>query len=288
MRTALALAALLALLYIGVCLLMYAQQRSFIYFPQATRTAAAATDFALDRGDATLRGWLVNPGREDAVLYFGGNAERVEHNRRDFAAWLPAHSVYLLAYRGYGASEGSPDEPALVGDALALFDEVRRRHPQGRIAVIGRSLGSGVAVQLAAQREVDRLVLVTPFDSLAAVAATHYPWLPVRLLMRDRYESAAALPGYAGPVLVLRAGADTVVPAVHADRLVASRPQHTQVLDFPQAGHNDIHLDPGYGDAISRFLRHPGAAADPAGMDQSAPPAAARGQRGTRVSPATQ
>ena len=131
-------------------------------------------------------------------------------------------------------------------------------------------------------------MLVTQFDSLAAVAATHYPWLPVRLLMRDRYESASALPGYAGPALVLRAGADTVVPAVHADRLVASRPQHTQVLDFPQAGHNDIHLDPGYGDAISRFLRHPGAAADPAGMDQSAPPAAARGQRGTRVSPATQ
>jgi len=250
----LALFAIPLLAYAILCCSMYFKQRELIYFPQFTR-GAPPTDFALARDGVTLRGWVVNPGQPDPILYFGGNAERTEDNRDEFAAWFPGRSVYLLAYRGYGASEGEPSETALAGDALALYDLVRSRHRGQRISLVGRSLGGGVASHVAAHRPVDRLVLVTPFDSLAAVAQGHYRWLPVGWLMEDRYDSAALLATYRGPVLVLRAGRDAVVPAARTDALVGALPTPPKVVEFPQADHNDIHLQPGYRRALSDFLR---------------------------------
>lgn len=242
--------------YLGLCALLYLQQRRLIYYPQFTRADPAQTSFSLARPDAVLRGWVATPGRADAVLYFGGNAESVQANREPFARWLPSHSVYLPAYRGYGASDGEPSEAALFADALALYDDVARRHPGGRIAVVGRSLGTGVATYVASQRDVAALVLVTPFDSLAAVAQTHYPMFPVRMLLRDPYDSAARLPGYRGRLLVLRAGRDAVVPPSHTDRLLAAYKGRAQVVDFPHASHDDLSADAAYWPAIRGFLQH--------------------------------
>ena len=254
MRAAAILVAVLALGYLALCLLMFLQQRSFIYMPGFTRADPAATDFSIQHDGVTLRGWIVNPGRGAPVLYFGGNAESVEHNRDDFRAWFPDRSVYLLAYRGYGASEGVPRESDLQADALAFFDHVQALHPDEPVAVIGRSLGSGVASHVAAHRPVDRLVLITPFDSMAAVGQAHFRWLPVRWLLRDRFESAKALRGFKGPVLVVRGARDEVIPARNTDRLVAALPRPPQVLDVADAGHNDLSLAPEYGRALSRFL----------------------------------
>lgn len=240
--------------YLAICALLYLQQRRLIYYPQFTRVAPAQMDFVFQRPDAVLRGWVVNPGRQDAVLYFGGNAEAVEANRDVFAQWLPSRTVYLVAHRGYGASDGEPSEAALLADALAVYDDIARRHPDGDVAVIGRSLGSGVATHVASERPVRHLVLVTPFDSLAAVAQSHYPVFPVRLLLKDRYDSAARLPGYGGNLLVLRAGRDTVVPPAHTDRLLASFKGRARVVDFPRAGHDDLSTDPAYWPAIRDFL----------------------------------
>ena len=241
-------------LYLGLCALLYLQQRRLIYYPQFTRVAPAQTDFTLDRPDAVLRGWVVNPGRQDAVLYFGGNAEAVEGNREAFARRLPSHTVYLVAYRGYGASDGEPSEAALLADALALHDDIATRHPNGRVAVVGRSLGSGVATHVASERDIADLVLITPFDSLAAVARSHYPAFPVGLLLKDRYDSAARLPRHRGRLLVLRAGLDAVVPPRHTDRLLASFERPVQVRDFPRASHDDLSSDPAYWPAIRAFL----------------------------------
>lgn len=245
--------ALLAV-YLALCALLYLQQRRLIYYPQFTRLAADQTDFAISRPDAVLRGWTVNPGHRDAVLYFGGNAEAVEANRGVLAQWLPSRSVYLVAHRGYGASDGEPSEAALLADALAVFDDIAGRHTGGDVAVIGRSLGSGVATYVAAERPVRNLVLVTPFDSLAAVAQSHYPAFPVRLLLKDRYDSVARLPGHHGKLLVLRAGRDAVVPPPHTDRLLAAYKGQAQVVDFPHAGHDDLSSDPSYWPAIRAFL----------------------------------
>ena len=126
---------------------------------------------------------------------------------------FPGRSVYLVAYRGYGASSGEPGEAALVGDALALYDNVRARQPQAPIAVIGRSLGSSDASYLAERRPIRRICAgLLPSTAWARLYRAHYPVFPVRLLMRDRYQSTDYLPRYAGPLLVLRGGCDEVIP----------------------------------------------------------------------------
>ncbi len=243
-----------AALYVALCAWMYWNQRDLVYFPQATRADAASTDYALDRGNGiTLRGWVVNPAAPRAVLYFGGNGEDVRGNRTLFARALPEHAVYLVAYRGYGASDGTPSQPALLGDALAVFDDVQRRHPATRVALIGRSLGSGVASHVAANRSIDRLALVTPFDSLASVAQSHYPWLPVRWLLRERYPSTEWLRTYRGSLLIIRAGGDAVVPPANTDRLIARLPKPPKLVVLPDSGHNDLD-EQAYAGALAEFL----------------------------------
>lgn len=241
--------------YAALCALVYARQDQLIYFPRATRVAADATDLALRRDDGSvLRGWRLHPGAPRVLLYFGGNAEDLRGFGAQAAAALPDHEIHLLAYRGYGASDGAPGEAALTGDALALYDRVRAQRPDVAIDVIGRSLGSGVASQLAARRTVRRLVLVTPFDSLLATARAHYRWLPVDWLLHDRYRSDLALAHYRGPLLVLRAGRDVVVPPANTDALLAALPRPPTVATFADAGHDDLSARPGYLAAIQRFL----------------------------------
>ena len=253
--------ALVAVLYVAVCVLMYAKQRSLMYFPQATRVDAAQTNFALQQGAITLRGWQSHPSgstpARDAVIYLGGNAERVEAVVQPLRQWLPAHSIYTLAYRGFGASDGTPTEAGLVQDAIALFDTVQQRHPQGRITVVGRSLGSGVVAAVAAQRQPAQLVLITPLDNMTATVSDHYGWLPVGLLLRDRYPSDERLQHYRGPLLVLRAGRDTLVQPARTDALqqaLARRPVPVEVDNFAHADHFSILASPGLGDRLRRFV----------------------------------
>lgn len=232
---------------------LYFAQRSFLYHPQYTRVPADQTDFSLRRDGLTLRGWVVNPGRDRALIYFGGNGDAVQTMRGDYAAMAPDRTVYLLAYRGYGASEGEPTEQGLLGDALALYDEVRGRH--SAIAVVGRSLGSGVATWVASQRPVERLVLVTPYDSIARIAQGRFPLFPVSSMMRDPYESFRYAPRVHCPVLVLAAQDDRVIPAASTARLMQSFQPSPAYRLIEHSGHGDIVNKPEYTQAVSAFLR---------------------------------
>lgn len=243
--------------YGAACAWLYAKQRDMMYYPQLTKAEVEQTDFGIARSGVMLNGWLVNIGKPNAIIYFGGNAERVEENRDEFAQWFPDSSVYLVPYRGYGASEGTPNEKDLLEDALAVYDQVHARQPGAPIVVIGRSLGSGVASYVASQRPVTKLALITPFDSMADVAQAHYPWLPVRWLVEDRYESKRYLAKYQGPILVIRAGKDQVIPAANTDRLIAALPKPPQIVDLTDADHNTIGADSGYGKALSAFAAVP-------------------------------
>ncbi|RAO78297.1 alpha/beta hydrolase [Dyella jiangningensis] len=252
-RVVLVLAALLVLLYGGLCLSMYLGQRQQVYHPEASWQVRQSPDVELLHDGVKLRGWVMNPGRGKALLYFGGNGERVEDSRADLARWLPDRTIYLVAYRGYGASEGTPGETALVGDAVALFDEVAPQY--SAVAVLGRSLGSGVAVQLAAKRPVERLVLVTPFDSLVRVAAGYFPWVPVNALMRERFESWRYAGAIRCPVLVIQAEEDEVIPAVRTRALVGAFGQPPALQVVADAGHNTIQDYADYRVSLDRFLR---------------------------------
>lgn len=252
LRVMLVFVALATVLYGGICLAMYLGQRQQIYHPEASWRVQQAPDFELVNEGIRLRGWVMNPGREKALLYFGGNGERIEDSRDELARWFSDRTIYLLPYRSYAASGGEPSEHALVSDAVALFDHVARDHAS--IAVIGRSLGSGVAVQLAARRPVQRLVLVTPFDSLVRVAEGYFAWLPVNALMRDRYESWQYVNDIRCPVLVIRAEADVIVPPERTMALLKAFKQPPTVQVVADAGHNDVQDHADYRVSLERFL----------------------------------
>jgi len=184
-----------------------------------------------------------------ALIYFGGNAEDVSLNMRSFSAGFPESAIYLLHYRGYGGSTGKPSEGALFADALTLFDEVHSEHPQ--ITVVGRSLGSGIAVYLASLRPVSRLVLVTPYDSLQELAALQFPYLPVKWLLLDKFESWRFAPHVTAPTLIITAENDEVIPRANSE-LLQSRFKSgvTSFKTVAGAGHNTISESADYMDLL--------------------------------------
>ena len=239
-------------LYVGLCLLMFVTQRSQMYFPVGESAADGADSVSIATDGATLNVWVIARPGPAALVYFGGNAEDVGASIGLFAERLPDHSLYFVNYRGYAGSSGEPSEKALVSDAIAMYDRLRSRHP--RISVLGRSLGSGVAVQLASERDIERLVLVTPFDSLGKVGQAHFPWLPVRLLMLDRYESAVIAPAVRAETLVVVAEADEIIPRARTDALIAAFRVRPRVLVLEGARHNDLDADPAYLRGVAAFL----------------------------------
>ena len=240
-------------MYAALCALLFFIQRSQIYFPVPESSPAGAKSLRFAGGGADLKIWVVERPGQKALLYFGGNAEDVAFNLNAFASAFPGHSLYLVNYRGYGGSGGSPSETGLVSDAIALYDHLRPRHRE--ISVIGRSLGSGIAVQLASAREVRRLALVTPFDSLVNVARAHFWYFPVGLLLRDRYDSAGRVPAVDAQTLIVIAGSDEIIPRASTEALVtAFPPAQVQVLVIEGARHNEIDLDPRYHARLQAFL----------------------------------
>ncbi|MEZ5464910.1 MAG: alpha/beta hydrolase [Lysobacteraceae bacterium] len=244
----------LGLCYGGIIAYLYSHQRQLIYLPQYTRQPVIDTNFSVEVDGLSLKGWVVNAGKRDVLIYFGGNGEAVQRNLADFRQRFPDRSSYLVPYRGYGPNAGEPSQDALFADALRLFDSVKARHPDGRIAVVGRSLGTGVASYVASRRDIERLVLVTPFDSMVSMAGARYPWLPIDWMLEERFESDRFLSGLDVPLLLLRAGRDEVIPPAATDRLIASLPKTPDVIRFPNARHNDVDGFPGYWPAIAEFL----------------------------------
>lgn len=243
-----------ALIYAGLCAVLFATQDSLLYFPtQAPLGTTVDTALQLGVEGAELRVAIRPRPGPQALIYFGGNAEDVSLALPVFAAAFPDHALYLLHYRGYGGSSGAPSEQALHDDALALFDHVLRDHPS--IVVIGRSLGSGVAIRLARRRPAQRLVLITPYDSLVEIAAEHYPLFPVRWLMRDSYDSGQHAPDITIPTLILAAEHDEIIPRASTERLHARFAEGvaTYVI-LPGSGHNTISHGAAYFETIRSAL----------------------------------
>ena len=257
-RGLLALAAGMVALYLLVCVVMFAAQRSLLYLPQPRQPGSRAPTLLLQSGGERLVITTHRPDGPDrpnaapssavpsrAVLYFGGNAEDVSLSVVQLAEAFPGAAIHAMHYRGYGGSTGSPSERALVGDGLGLHDQVATRHRQ--VVVVGRSLGSGIAIQVAAARPVQRLVLVTPFDSLAELAATQFRLFPTRWLLQDTYESWRYAAALTMPVTVIIAGYDEVIPKQSSLRLAAALPQAlTTQVEIADAGHNDLSQRPEY------------------------------------------
>lgn len=238
------LLALLVALYLGGCVALFMFQRDFIYFPQP-RSGPPATLLKLPGSEADVLVSVRPHAGPNALIYFGGNAEDASLNLPGFSEAFPEHAIYLLHYRGYGGSTGQPSEEAIRRDALALFDRVQAEHPHA--VVVGRSLGSGVAVYLASQRPVARLILVTPYDSLQEIAAGQFPYFPVKWLLQDKYESWKYAPGIAVPTLLIAAEHDELIPRASSERLHRHFAKGVASLKvIPGTGHNTISQSPHY------------------------------------------
>ncbi len=222
--------------------------------PRLRRRFPAVKEIFIDAADGTrLHAWYLKSG-PDLVLYFGGNAEDVSWMLDAAAAEAPNTSWLLTDYRGYGASGGSPSQAALISDAVLWHDHaVNHLHPK-QVFAFGRSLGGGVAVPLAAERRLAGVILATPFDSLAAVAQHYYPYLPVKWMLRHRFDSIALAPRLQVRMLCLIAERDEVIPPVHAERLYDAWRGPKRKLVLAGAQHNDTDSDPAFWRAIRSFL----------------------------------
>jgi uncharacterized protein len=260
LRTLLIFAALAALIYAALSLALFFAQRSFIYYPQPKSVPDLNPPLILnDDGERVL----VSTGAPNdsnapsaaaeapagalagAIIYFGGNAEDVRHSLPGLATAFPDRALYAMNYRGYGGSTGKPSEAALIADARVLFDRVHADHP--KIIVIGRSLGSGVAVHLASERQVERLILVTPYDSIANLAAAHFPYFPVRWLLTDKFESWRYAQKITTPTRLIAAQNDEVIPLASTQALYRHFPQSLVTLTvIPGVSHNTISDSPDY------------------------------------------
>jgi fermentation-respiration switch protein FrsA (DUF1100 family) len=247
------LIAIVLLVYGGFCALLYTQQDKLLYPGTSDVNPAGFMSFRIQSGPASIKVWQLHPDAGPALLYFGGNGEDLGAFLSEFDKAFPDRAIYCMNYRGYGGSTGSPSEAALIADGQATYDVIRKSHD--RVAVMGRSLGTGVAVALAGSRDVEKVVLVTPYDSIAGVAAERFQWAPIRWLIKDPYDSVKRMAAVRAPVLAVVAEHDEVIGHAHSDALVAAIPpalRHSILI--PNGTHNDLGDYQHYLSIVHEFL----------------------------------
>ena len=249
-------------LYVALAATVYFAQRSLMYFPDTAHVTPAdaglpeANEVPLTAADGTqIHVWHVAPrDNKPVILYFHGNGGslpgRVDRFRR-----LINDGIGLVGveYRGYGGSGGTPSEQGLIADAEAAYAFAAARYPVSQIVVWGESLGSGVAVALAAEKPVGRVILEAPFTSTEAVGARHYWYLPVRFLMKDQFRSDERIGKVTAPLMIMHGVHDRTVPYAMGEQMfeLANKPKH--IVRFLDGGHEDLDSH-GALDAVARFL----------------------------------
>ncbi len=263
MQLILKLATGLFLIYAVIAVAAFILQRRLMYRPDPDRVSPAVFNLPgvkervlVAPDTAQIVTWYApaQPG-QPTILYFHGNAgnlaSRSERVRRYVAR---GYGVMFMSYRGYSGSTGSPSERANVADAKLAYDTlIKDGVAPEDIIVYGESLGSGVAVQVAADNEVGGLVLDAPYTTIVDVAALAYPYLPVRPFVFDRYESIRYLPRVKAPLLVLHGENDRVIPVEMGKAVYAAANAPKEIATFPHAGHSDHHLYGSY-DELFRWI----------------------------------
>lgn len=242
-------------------------EKRYIFFP--TSEIEATPDqvglnyeevFFTTEDGLQLHGWFL-PGRGDVTwLWFHGNGGNISHRIEELALFHQRLGVnqFIFDYRGYGRSDGRASEQGTYRDSRAALEYLRNRPDvdQGKIVYFGRSLGSAVAAELAANRAPLGMVLVSPFASIRDMARISFPNLPFHWLVRNKYNSLAQIKGCQCPVLILHGAQDDLVPLSQGMKLfeAANSPKRFQVL--PEAGHNDTYYKGGaaYWDTLAEFL----------------------------------
>jgi len=253
-RMLLQILGIVALAYAAVVVLLWVTQDRLVYFPQisggATATPAALKlpfenlRIATEDGETLAAWWIPAADAKGAVLVLHGNAGSIA-DRLDYVPpfHAMAYSVLLVDYRGYGASSGRPTEAGTYADAQAAWGWLTQQRglQPAQIVVLGESLGGAVAAELASRVQPRALLLVAAFTSAIDLGSEIYPWLPVRLISRYRYDTLQYLRRYRGPVLIAHSRDDEIVPYAHGERLHAAASGEKTLLEM-RGGHNEAFL----------------------------------------------
>jgi pimeloyl-ACP methyl ester carboxylesterase len=231
--------------YFALLVFLYYYQDSILYhpteFPEALPGNISIEKMPIDEGNLNIM--VLNRGAKKAIIYFGGNGENVYANGYLFSDAYPDRTQYLMNYRGFSGSAGKPSEEKLRKDAEQLYQRVAKDH--GDIIVIGRSLGSGLAIQLASTHPVSKLVLITPYDSILNVATNRMFWLPVKYMLHDKYLSTNYAPLVKASTLILAAENDTLIlPERTVELIKYFQPGIVQSVVIKDTGHNNISISP--------------------------------------------
>jgi len=241
-------------LYLAAVGYMYVQQRDLLFVRDAK--PAPLTGFWLQVTPQT-RIWIdrLNPGQDEALLYFPGNTTSDWDDIQRLSKVLPDHTVYFVRYRGYANSEGSPSQDALYADALTLFDTIKNEHKT--IDIMGRSLGTGIAVYTAAKRPARKLLLTTPYDGIAMAAAKAYPWLPVKLILKDPFPSKKFAPEVEETTKIVLAKGDQKIPNQSSYNLCQSFNTKPELISLRGTTHSKIVEHPLYLKTVADYLERP-------------------------------
>ena len=249
---------ILATAWGGAIVWMWIRQDSYLFLPNHYEVL---TEFEKYRWDQTVRGvrlqgWFLDKGAEKTVVYYGGNAEDLAGHCDVLYEGLDANAL-LINYRGYGQSEGTPSQADMVADCIELFDRfcTEKNIAPENVFLMGRSLGSGVAVQVAAARaQAGGIILVTPYESIADIAKFQYPWLPIERILRHPFRSIDLAPDIQMPALFLLAASDEVIPVESGQKLSKAWDGPKEIITLPM-GHNNINEHPAYFETINRFVK---------------------------------
>jgi len=240
------------LVYIGMGLYLYLKQRSFLYFPTKHIEHNHKT-FQIENDGESINVVVVNPNKNKALLYFGGNGEPVASGASIFEAELLDYTTYLVEYRGYGDSTGNPTQDGIVSDALKIYDKIKENHKS--ISLFGRSLGTGVAMQVAKQREIEKIALITPFDKITTLAQDRYPIYPMSLLLKDKYDSLSIAPMLKIDTLILIAADDKLVPPKYAYNLASAfEKSYITTVEIDDCNHANIAETQRYIEVLGDFF----------------------------------
>ncbi len=267
LRTLLSLLLVLAAGYLALVALAYGLQHRMLFFPSAKLVASPAlrelpfetVRLPTDDGETLHAWWIPAEDARGAVLFCHGNAGNISHRLESAAVFHRLGlSVLLFDYRGYGQSTGTPSEQGLYRDGEAAWHHLTRTRgvdPQ-HVVLFGRSLGSAVAASVADEHPAGAVILESAFTSVPDVAAHHYPFLPVRLLARIRFDTLRRLGGIRTPLLVIHSPDDEIIPFAHGRRLFEAAGPDKAFLEI-EGGHNDgfFVTGPRYEREIDTFLR---------------------------------
>lgn len=244
-----------AAFYFIFCGLLYVFQRSLLYHPSWRNEDADKRSIFFDSDGEKIR--VITARSQNvsgkAIIYFGGNGDSASESCISLGSEFKDQDIFCLDYRGFGGSTGQPTEEGIFADSLVLYDLVSKDHAD--VAIIGRSLGSGVGVYVASQRPVNKLVLITPYDSITNVASFQFPIFPVSLMLKDRYDSASRVLEIKSPTLIFLAENDRTIPRSNSEELIRRFPSgQARVEILSGTTHNSIIVNDQMFRSIREFL----------------------------------